>query len=225
MILTISDIVDKELQPRISSLLEKQSWRDGKVTAGVVAKKVKRNQQADMSSAAGRKIAKELMVAISANSVLQAASRPRKISNLMISRTGEANYYGPHVDNAIMKIGDDRLRTDLSFTLFLSPADAYEGGELIIHAAGATQSLKGDQGDLILYPTSNIHEVSPVTAGERIVCVGWIESLVADASQRELLFDLENLRVSLRTTMSTQSAEMITLDKVIANLVRQWAVT
>ncbi len=225
MILSISDIADKPLQQRIESMLEKLSWRDGRVTAGAVAKKVKHNLQADLSSAAGRKLSGELMSAISTNAVLQAAARPRRFSNLIISKTGEGSYYGPHVDNAIMKKKDEQLRTDLSFTLFLTPADSYEGGELVIHAAGVTQSLKGDMGELILYPSSSIHEVTPVTSGERTVCVGWIESLIADPAQRELLFDLENLRVSLRATMSTQSAELVTLDKVIANLIRQWAVT
>jgi PKHD-type hydroxylase len=86
-----------------------------------------------------------------------------------------------------------------------------------------TQELKGEAGYLVLYPSGSIHEVKPVTRGERIVCVGWIESLVADAGQREMLFDLENLRAALRQKLPAQSAELLTLDKTIANLLRMWA--
>ncbi|MEM8917453.1 MAG: Fe2+-dependent dioxygenase [Pseudomonadota bacterium] len=225
MILTIADILVKQKLASINLELDDLVWRDGRVTAGAVAKKVKRNEQADLSTGKGKKLAATLLDCISSHPVLAAAARPRKISNLMISKTANGGHYGPHVDNALMIQSDKSLRTDLSFTLFLSSPDNYEGGELTIHAAGVTQSIKGDAGDLILYPSSSIHEVSPVTAGERIVCVGWIESLIADPTQRELLFDLENLRVSLRGQLSTQSAELVTLDKVIANLIRQWAVT
>jgi PKHD-type hydroxylase len=131
--------------------------------------------------------------------------------------------YGAHVDNALMGKGAQRLRTDLSFTMFLTPPGEYEGGELVIHAAGMTQEMKGEAGYLVLYPSGSIHEVKPVTRGERIVCVGWIESLVADAGQREMLFDLENLRAALRQKLPAQSAELLTLDKTIANLLRMWA--
>ncbi len=119
--------------------------------------------------------------------------------------------------------GGARLRTDLSFTLFLTPPGEYDGGELVIHAAGMTQELKGEAGYLVLYPSSSIHEVKPVTRGERIVCVGWIECLIADGAQREMLFDLENLRTALRRQLPAQSAELLTLDKTIANLLRMWA--
>ena len=119
--------------------------------------------------------------------------------------------------------GAQRLRTDLSFTLFLTPPGEYEGGELVIHAAGMTQVLKGEAGNLVLYPSGSIHEVKPVTKGTRIVCIGWIESTVADPAQREMLFDLENLRTALRQQLPAQSAELLTLDKTIANLLRMWA--
>jgi PKHD-type hydroxylase len=141
----------------------------------------------------------------------------------LISKTGVDGRYGAHVDNALMGKGAQRLRTDLSFTMFLTPPGEYEGGELVIHAAGMTQEMKGEAGYLVLYPSGSIHEVKPVTRGERIVCVGWIESLVADAGQREMLFDLENLRAALRQKLPAQSAELLTLDKTIANLLRMWA--
>jgi len=121
--------------------------------------------------------------------------------------------------------GDKRIRTDLSFTLWLTPPGEYDGGELVIHTAGMTQEVKGEAGHLVLYPSGALHEVKPVTRGTRIVCVGWIESLIADAARREILFDLENLRASLRQQLTAQSAELLTLDKTIANLLRMWART
>ena len=93
----------------------------------------------------------------------------------------------------------------------------------MIHAAGMTQEVKGEPGHLVLYPSGSIHEVRPVTRGERIVCVGWIESMIADQARREMIFDLENLRADLRQRLPGQSAELLTLDKTIANLLRMWA--
>jgi PKHD-type hydroxylase len=223
MILVINALDDAAhlaaLQERIGML----EWRDGRETAGAVAREVKRNLQAAMDSAPGRALQDELSRLIEDNAVIKAAAQPRRFSPLLISKTGVDGRYGAHVDNALMGKGALRLRTDLSFTLFLTPPGEYEGGELVIHAAGMTQELKGEAGYLVLYPSGSIHEVKPVTRGERIVCVGWIESLVADAGQREMLFDLENLRTALRQKLPAQSAELLTLDKTIANLLRMWA--
>lgn len=223
MILVINALDDAEhlaaLQDRIAML----EWRDGRDTAGVVARGVKRNLQAAMNSSAGRRLQDELLPVISENAVVKAAAQPRRFSPLIVSKTGVGGQYGAHVDNALMGKYPARLRTDLSFTLFLTPPAAYDGGELVIHAAGMTQELKGEAGYLVLYPSASIHEVKPVTRGERIVCVGWIESLVADQAKREMLFDLENLRTALRRTLPLQSAELLTLDKSIANLLRMWA--
>ena len=223
MILVINALDDAAhlaaLQERIGML----EWRDGRETAGAVAREVKRNLQAAMDSAPGRALHDELSRLIEDNAVIKAAAQPRRFSPLLISKTGVDGRYGAHVDNALMGKGAQRLRTDLSFTMFLTPPGEYEGGELVIHAAGMTQEMKGEAGYLVLYPSGSIHEVKPVTRGERIVCVGWIESLVADAGQREMLFDLENLRAALRQKLPAQPAELLTLDKTIANLLRMWA--
>ncbi|MEM9705891.1 MAG: Fe2+-dependent dioxygenase [Pseudomonadota bacterium] len=223
MFITISDLLNRSALDRIADLIGGLEWRDGRKTAGRTARKVKRNEQADLSSPAGKTLSDLVQKAITDDPVLQAAARPRVFSNLLVSRMGIDGSYGPHVDNAIMRKGGAAIRTDLSFTIFLTPPDAYDGGELILHDAGVTQSIKAEAGDLVLYPSTFVHEVAPVTSGERFVCVGWIESLIADAQHRALLFDLENLRASLRTTLPGQSAELITLDKTIANLLRLWA--
>ena len=222
MIVTIAAFNEKERIARLKKMLDKLDWRDGRETAGAIAKQVKRNRQAIMNTQAGRAICGELQPLIEENGVLKAAARPRRISPLMISKTVAGGHYGPHVDNALMGKSPSRLRTDLSFTLFLSNADDYDGGELVVHNAGVAQAMKGDWGQIVLYSSTSIHEVKPVTKGERVVCVGWIESLIADPAKRELLFDMENLRTSLRQKLDHQSPEMLTLDKSMANLLRMW---
>ncbi|MEP3050898.1 MAG: Fe2+-dependent dioxygenase [Erythrobacter sp.] len=224
MILSIS-IANNATLGALAPVLEKLTWRDGKETAGGQARKVKQNLQAVMQDDAGKAAQAALMPMIADNAVLKAAARPRRISPLLISKTQDGGHYGAHIDNALMGRGEARLRSDLSFTVFLSPKQDYEGGELVVHHAGVSQEISGEAGELVLYPSSSIHEVSPVTAGTRIVCVGWIESLIGDAAQRELLFDLENLRVNMRARGDTDPAELLALDKSIANLIRMWART
>ncbi len=224
MILTIAAIPDADKLAQVNAVVTKLEWRDGKETAGKVASAVKENEQAIMTDAAGKAAHAAIMPYLSNNAVLKAAAHPRRFSNLIISKTQDGGHYGSHIDNALMGSGAGRMRTDMSFTLFLTPPDKYEGGELEIHTAGMDFSVKGKPGELVLYPSTSIHEVKPVTKGSRIVCVGWIESLIADPTSREMLFDLENLRASLRASLTAGSPELLTLDKTIANLNRMWAV-
>ena len=227
MILVINALDDAAHLAALRERIALLEWRDGRETAGAVARAVKHNLQAALDTTVGRALHDELSRLIGDNPVVKAAAQPRRMSPLLISKTADGGHYGAHVDNALMMAktpgGAQRLRSDLSFTLFLTPPGEYEGGELVVHAAGMTQELKGEAGYLVLYPSSSIHEVRPVTRGTRIVCVGWIESLIADQAQREMLFDLENLRAALRQQLSAQSAELLTLDKTIANLLRMWA--
>lgn len=223
MILTISALPDEEALNAIRARIDRLEWRDGRETAGATAREVKRNLQAVLKGKEGEALHADLVRLIAENAVVKAAAQPRRIARLLVSRTEGEGHYGAHVDNAMMGKGDARMRTDISFTLFLTPPEEYEGGELVIYAAGLTHRVKPGAGKLVLYPSSSIHEVRPVTKGARIACVGWIESWIADPAQREMLFDLENLRVTLRSRLSRQSAELLTLDKTIANLLRMWA--
>ncbi|MCX9147802.1 Fe2+-dependent dioxygenase [Erythrobacter sp. WG] len=223
MILVIDAITDPADLAAIDERIALLHWRDGRETAGAVAREVKRNEQAVMDGTPGRALQDEVTARLAAHPVIRAAAWPRRFSPLLISKTGAGDHYGRHVDNPLMGQGPARVRTDISFTLFLTPPGDYEGGELVIHTAGLTQEVKGEEGHLVLYPSGAIHEVRPVTRGTRIVCVGWIESLIPDPARRETLFDLENLRASLRQQYASQSAEMLTLDKTIGNLLRMWA--
>lgn len=223
MILSIQATNDAQTLSAIAQQVAKLQWQDGRVTAGKVAGAVKVNQQAIMNDAAGEALRQTLLPLVTENNVLKAASQPRRFSHFLVSKTQDGGHYGAHIDNALMGAGEARMRSDLSFTLFLSDPSSYEGGELVIQNAGAEQRIKGEAGTMVLYPSSTIHEVTPVTSGTRTVCVGWIESLIADGAKRELLFDMENLRASLRASLPAGSAELLTLDKTIANLMRMWA--
>ncbi len=225
MILKISAIDDEAKLGSLRRRLDALTWRDGRATAGKVASAVKNNQQAVMTDPVGQEIHDQLLPLISGNAIVKAAARPRRFSRLMVSKTADGGHYGPHVDNAIMGSEQAKLRTDLAFTLFLSSPEEYEGGELVVHTASMASQIKGKAGEMVLYPATSIHEVRPVTKGERIVCVGWIESLISDQAQRELLFDFENLRASLRNKLDANSIELLTLDKNIANLARMWSKT
>lgn len=224
MILLVSAIPDPAEAAALAARAAALAWRDGRATAGHRARAVKHNLQAVMNAAPARALAGEVQAMLAAHPVIRAAAQPRRWSNLIISKTQGGGHYGLHVDNAVMTAaGGAAMRSDLSFTLFLTPPADYDGGELVIHSASGTQAIKGAAGELVLYPSSSLHEVTPVTRGERLVCVGWIESMVADAAAREVLFDLENLRASLRAQLPAQAAELLTLDKTIANLLRRWA--
>ncbi|MEL7027791.1 MAG: Fe2+-dependent dioxygenase, partial [Pseudomonadota bacterium] len=158
MVLVIADVLDAETARAFLDKAGKLEWRDGRVTAGATAKGAKQNEQADLTSPSGRKLQEALAKIIASHSVLIAAARPKRFSNLLLSRTEKNGRYAPHIDNALMQKNGAPLRSDLSFTLFLTPPDTYEGGELVIHTAGAAQTVKGRSGDLVLYPSSSIHE-------------------------------------------------------------------
>lgn len=223
--LTLAEVLDDQTLHNTLATLKVVGWKDGGATAGARARQIKKNKQANLNNGQGAKLHDMLMSIISNHPLIKAAAQPKRFSSLLISQTTEGGGYGFHTDNALMGWGSDRMRSDLSFTLFLSNPEDYEGGELTIDLPGAVQTLKPAAGDLVLYPSTSIHQVAPVTAGRRLACVGWIESMIRSGAQRELLFDLENLRAELRGKLPAQSVELLTLDKSISNLLRMWAET
>lgn len=223
MLITISNVLDADHLTLLRGLIPALTWKDGANTAGRAAKRVKHNQQADLSSGAGPKIEQVLRCAVTENAVLNAAAIPSHFSNFLLSKTVTGGGYGLHIDNPFMQVAEESFRTDLSFTLFLSSPEDYEGGELVIEHAGQTQELKAAAGDLVLYPSTSLHKVATVSSGKRLVCVGWIESRIRDAADRETLFDLSNLQAGLQPRCAAQSAEMLVLSKVIANLKRRFS--
>lgn len=223
MLLILGDVLSPEQLDAVQSQIAFLDWTDGARTAGERARRVKQNEQADLSSGIGPGLHERLLKAVSGHPVLRAAAQPKTFSRLLVSRTSDGGGYGAHIDNALMAHGIGSLRSDLSFTLFLTPPEDYDGGELRIHLPGGEEAVKLAAGDLVLYPSTTIHEVAPVTRGERLVCVGWIESLVREADRREILFDLEHLRTDLRAQLPPDAPQLLALDKSVANLLRMWA--
>lgn len=223
MLITIANVLEDDALERARSLVSTLRWTDGAETAGATAREVKHNLQADLSSRTGAQLRDHLRAAVSNNHILQAAAQPARFSKLLVSKTEPGGGYGLHVDNALMPHGDGKMRTDLSFTLFLSEPDTYEGGVLQIEHAGQSIEVKPEVGDLVLYPSTSLHQVTPVTSGTRLACVGWIESRIKRAEDRELLFDMTNLKSELAKQYLAQSAEMLTAAKILSNMIRRFS--
>lgn len=223
MLLTIANVLNESALDQVRALIQTLRWKDGAETAGATAREVKNNLQADLSSRTGAQLRKLLVQAVSSNSVLKAAAQPSRFSKILLSKTKKGGGYGLHVDNALMPLGDDKMRTDLSFTLFLSDPDTYEGGDLQIEHSGQSISLKPIAGDLVLYPSTSLHRVNEVTSGTRLACVGWIESRVQRPDDRELLFDMTNLKTALAQQHETQSPEMLMSAKILSNMIRRFS--
>ncbi len=220
MMLVLQNVLEAEDVARLRAGLEGASWIDGRATAGAAARAVKNNLQAPGGDSAIQALEAFAEQALRRHPMFSIAARPRRMSRLLFSRYEPGMTYGRHTDDALM--GADPLRTDLAFTLFLTPVEDYEGGELTIDSALGEQAIKLEPGDAILYPAGTIHFVAPVTRGVRVACVGWIQSMVADSGQREILFDLSVTRTRLAQA-NAPAEEVLRLDKTISNLLRMWA--
>ncbi|MEM8641578.1 MAG: Fe2+-dependent dioxygenase [Cyanobacteria bacterium P01_G01_bin.54] len=215
MLFQIPDVLSGEELSQVQAALAQAEFVDGKLTAGWYAKSVKHNQQ--LKGKAAQDVRNLIREALTRHPLFQAAVRPKQVHSLLVSRYEVGMEYGRHVDNALM----GSLRSDVSFTVFLSEPTDYSGGELVIEGADAEQSYKLAAGQAIVYPSSTLHRVDPVTQGTRLVAVGWIQSWIRDAAQRELLFDLDTVRRSLYH-QSGKTNEFDLLSKSLANLLRRW---
>lgn len=216
-------ILDDVLTPQdvraFQEVLAAAPFRDGRATAGPAAGKVKLNAQARGDDPSVAALGRRARLALEAHPTMRSLVRPVRWSNLIFSRYGSGQQYGLHADNAAMF--DESgwpLRTDVSFTLLLSEPETYEGGELVVHDLTGERGFRPKAGSAIVYPTGHLHRVAPVTRGVRLACVGWLQSLVRRADQREILFDLERLRAK----SDTEDGSLI-LDKTIGNLLRMWS--
>jgi PKHD-type hydroxylase len=192
-------------------------WLEGSSTAGWHARDLKRNHQLDGASPLHHQLSTRLEAVLTAQPLLQAAAFPRRIHGLLFSRSGEGEGYGRHVDNAWMRGG----RSDLSFTVFLSEPEAYEGGALVLESPNGEESFRLPAGHALIYPSTLLHRVEPVAAGERLVAVGWIESRIRHADQRELLFELDTARRALFERHG-KDAIFDLISRSYSNLLRRW---
>ena len=192
---------------------------DGRATAGWHARLVKENRQAAPGPGL-RALRREIEAALRAHPVFMAAAMPARIAPALISHTGPGEGYGAHVDDPVMG-GDAPLRTDLSLTLFLSPPDSYEGGELVLDTPAGEERVKLPAGDAFLYPSTTLHRVEPVTAGERLVAATWVQSRIRDEGARAILFDLDRARRAIfEAHGKTEAFDLVSAAH--ANLMRRW---
>lgn len=216
--IVVADVLNSVEVARIRESLNHVPFRDGRVTAGPAARQVKSNEQAPGNDPEVAALARLVKLALQRHEMFQSVARPVRWSNLMFSRYVAGHRYGPHTDDAFM---DDEhgwpLRSDISVTVFLSNPDDYAGGALRFAGEGLERSFRPAAGSAVLYPTGALHEVTPVTSGVRLACVGWVQSLIRRADQREVLHDLDRVRREL-----PEGEAQLRLDKAIGNLLRMW---
>lgn len=218
MQIILDNILDAHrLDAIVESLEDESLFEDGGKTAGRTAKKVKTNLQARADAVATKGAVALLEKALLAHPVFTATAIPSRIAKIMFSRYEPDMAYGSHVDDPLIA----GSRTDLSFTLFLSDPDSYEGGELVLHKYDGDEMIKLPAGSLVLYPSSSLHSVASVTEGHRLAAVGWVQSRVRLAEQREILFDLHNALANL-PDIEENHITRLSLLKAKYNLMRQW---
>jgi PKHD-type hydroxylase len=225
MLLQIPQVLDAGALRQARELLSTAAWVDGRGTAGPQAAQAKRNQQLDPATPAVQALRALVLQALDGHPLFFSAALPKRLLPPQFNRyEGDANHYGDHVDQAIRYGGEpgQRVRTDLSCTLFLSDPAEYDGGELVIEHSFGQQGVKLAAGDLVLYPGTSVHRVEPVTRGARLASFFWIESMVRRDDQRQLLFDMDMALMRLRAAHG-ESPETVRLTGTYHNLLRMWA--
>jgi PKHD-type hydroxylase len=231
MLLKIPQILDAAGVARARQLLAAAPWADGRGTAGSQAAQVKHNEQLQPVSEKDRELHRELQAlvlqALDKHPLFFSATLPKRVLPPLFNRyAGAANRYGSHVDQAVRYLpgGVQRVRTDISCTLFLAEPDSYDGGELVIDTAFGEQRVKLPAGDLVVYPGTSVHRVEPVTRGERLASFFWIESMVRADEQRRLLYEMDLSLMKLRSDLG-ETPELVQLTGTYHNLLRMWADT
>lgn len=214
----IAELLSTDELAQVRALLARGVWHSGEDTAGGQARQAKANDQLDPGSTEAQQAASIVLSALERAPLFVSAALPARILPPLFSRYGPGQGYGPHVDNALRRDAAGPLRTDVSATLFLSPPEDYDGGELVIEDGVASQRVKLPAGAILLYPSTSIHQVAPVTRGTRLAAVIWAESLVRDPAARDILFELD---AAVRGLGDHPSA--LRLTGVYHNLLRRWA--
>jgi len=224
MLLHVPQVLTPEELAQCRARLAAASWVDGRATAGHQSVKAKRNLQLAEESAEARELGGLVLRALERNPLFMAAALPRHVFPPLFNRYDEGMGFDAHVDNAVRQVGNTpiRIRTDVSATLFLSAPDEYDGGELAVEDAFGTGGVKLPAGDMVLYPATSRHRVTPVTRGSRIASFFWIQSMVAEDSERALLFDLDRAVMDLSQAVPDHPA-LVRLTALYHNLVRKWA--
>jgi len=226
MLLTLPQLLMPEEVTHVTALLSSAPWSDGRASAGEQAALVKNNQQLPHECEAAQQIRAMVLRGLDRSSTFFSAALPKRVFTPRVNRYGGAtNYYGNHIDNAIRALPNgQKVRTDVSCTVFLNDPDDYDGGELTVADTYGEQMVKLPAGHAVLYPGTSLHQVQPVTRGHRVACFLWIESMVRSDEQRRLLFELDMNLLRLRQQHG-ESDETTALTGVYHNLLRRWADT
>jgi len=224
MLLPIPDVLRASELERARQLLDGANWVDGRVTAGHQSALAKDNLQIPEDHPAAYEVGEMILTALGRSPLFVAAALPAKVFPPLFNRYRGGHSFGTHVDNAIRQVAatGQRIRTDLSATLYLSEPADYDGGELVVEDTYGTHSVKLPAGHLILYPATSLHHVTPVTRGVRTCSFFWIQSMVRDDGQRTLLFDLD-MGIQRISQESPNHPAAIQLTGVYHNLLRRWA--
>jgi PKHD-type hydroxylase len=225
MLIVIEQVLDRDEVAAFRELLYGAAWIDGAQTAGSRSVAVKQNLQLDRADPLGAELGNTVLRKLGHNPLFISASLAETIFPPMFNLYQNGGHYGTHVDSALMRMPEANrtIRSDLSATIFLSEPGDYDGGELLIEDAYGGQGVKLAAGDMVLYPSSSLHQVTPVTRGQRVSAILWLQSAVADAQARSMLFDLDQSIQSLSAGRAKDDPDVDRLIHVYHNLLRRWA--
>jgi len=229
MLTTIEKVLTAEQVLAARQKLATAEWVDGRVTAGYQAQEVKRNAQLPENSPVAKELGEMVLARLARSPLFMAAALPLRVFPPMFNSYAGGQTFGTHVDTAIRQLATtgQRIRTDLSATLFLTAPEDYDGGELIVEDSYGEKSVKLAAGDLVLYPATSLHRVEPVTRGNRVSSFFWIQSMIRQDAHRTLLFELDQSIQRLAASEHAQAADVkqssVQLTGVYHNLLRQWA--
>jgi PKHD-type hydroxylase len=223
MLIQIPNVLTQEEVVQARKELDATNWVDGKVTAGFQSAQVKQNMQLPESNPVGIELGRKIVYALHRNPLFFAAALPAKIFPPLFNRYDGGHSFGNHVDNAVRRVTatGEQIRTDLSMTLFLSSPEEYDGGELIIDDTYGSHSVKLPAGHMVLYPSTSLHRVTPVTRGSRVSSFFWLQSMIRSDAQRSLLLNLD-LAIQKVGTDLPNHASLVDLTGVYHNLLREW---
>jgi PKHD-type hydroxylase len=222
MLLIVPGVLKPDELALARSWLADAPFVDGKLSAGVAARRVKANEERDRGAAGVERLDQLVMGALTRHPMYRNGALPVHAASPLYARYRPGMTYGEHLDDPIMGTGGVLYRSDVAVTVFLSAPEDYEGGELVIVGAAGEQSVKGGAGDAVLYPAGSIHRVNAVTRGERLVAVTWVQSLVRDPGRRELLYGLNLAREKLLAS-APEAAETAQVNAAYLNLIRMWS--
>jgi PKHD-type hydroxylase len=224
MLIAVPDVLSADQVAQARHLLDDAAWIDGRVTAGPQSARTKDNQQLAESDPVARQLGDTILAALQRSPLFIAAALPLRVFPPLFNRYQGGQSFGHHVDNAIRQVTGTahRIRTDLSATLFFRDPDEYDGGELIVEDTYGVHSVKLPAGHMVLYPSTSLHSVRPVTRGSRVCSFFWIQSMVRDDGERTLLFDLDNA-IQRLTRDVPDHPSAVQLTGVYHNLIRRWA--